>query len=418
VTDTRVPYLPDDEWPESMRGDEWQSHANGHSRHPVHNHSGAPGIEKPAGDYTLPIMTAGELMDTYPTLRPPLIEGLLRLGETMNIIAAPKIGKSWLTQCLAFAVATGHPWLDTFQTTQGQVLLIDNELHPQTSAGRLRRLAEASDIDRAEIEDTVSIVNLRGRLKDLPRLGAGLMKIEHGRFALVIIDAFYRALPFNTNENDNATMAQLYNLLDSYADSMGAAFALVHHASKGDQSAKSVTDVGSGAGAQSRATDTHLVLRPHEEENAVVLDAAVRSWPPLAPCCLRWSFPLWSPATDLDPTALRKPGGKRVVASAAEQSHEEEPWTAKRFAEALGRPEPQSELVLLEDARTILKLSDRLAKCLLQTALAKELLFRWREGGSWLVASVRPPAEKPKRSAPARRRGRPQDSARKNREKK
>ena len=70
---------------------------------------------EPAGEsqgpgYTLPVLCCGALLRTFPERRPSLIEGLLRKGETMNIIAAPKIGKSWLSLGLAFAVATGRPW--------------------------------------------------------------------------------------------------------------------------------------------------------------------------------------------------------------------------------------------------------------------------------------------------------------------
>ena len=37
-------------------------------------------------------------------INPPLIHGLLREGETMNVIAAPKTGKSWLVLNLALAM--------------------------------------------------------------------------------------------------------------------------------------------------------------------------------------------------------------------------------------------------------------------------------------------------------------------------
>jgi hypothetical protein len=57
----------------------------------------------------------------------------------------------------------------------------------------------------------------------------------------------------------------------------------------------------------SRATDTHLILRQHEEEEVVVLDAAVRSFPPLEPLCMRWTFPVWQVAQGLDPAALKDP---------------------------------------------------------------------------------------------------------------
>ena len=39
-------------------------------------------------------------------------------------------------------------------------------------------------------------------------------------------------------------------------------------------------------------------------EEAVVLDAAVPSWPPIEPRCLRWTFPVWTPDDSLDPAAL------------------------------------------------------------------------------------------------------------------
>lgn len=80
---------------------------------------------------------------------------------------------------------------------------------------------------------------------------------------------------------------------------------VVHHASKGSQSDKRVTDVGSGAGAQSRATDCHMVLREHEDEGVTVLDAAVRSFAPVEPLALRWSFPIFIPDEFADARKLK-----------------------------------------------------------------------------------------------------------------
>ena len=98
---------------------------------------------------------------------------------------------------------------------------------------------------------------------------------------------------------------ELYNILDEYAAELGAAWANIHHASKGTQSDKSVTDVGAGAGSQSRAADTHIILRPHEQDGLVVLDAALRSFPPVEPLVLQWSYPLWRPAEGVDPKQLK-----------------------------------------------------------------------------------------------------------------
>jgi hypothetical protein len=47
-----------------------------------------------------------------------------------------------------------------------------------------------------------------------------------------------------------------------------------------------------------------LVLRAHEQPGCAVLEAAVRSFPPLEPLPLRWSFPVWLPDETLNPQAL------------------------------------------------------------------------------------------------------------------
>ena len=338
----------------------------------------------------LHIVPAADLLRDYPERRPAVIEGLLRQGETMNIIAAPKVGKSWLTLGLAFSVAHGLPWLDTFQCTKSRVLIIDNELHPETSAHRLRILGKALLLS----VDGIDLMNLRGNLQDLVGLCDKLKRIERGQYGLVIIDAFYRTIPQNSDENSNAMMAGLYNVIDATAEKIGSAFSSIHHSSKGNQANKAITDVGSGAGAMSRATDTHLILRPHEEEGAVVLEAAVRSSAPVSPLCLRWSFPTWRSDRDLDVTALRaeKPRRLRRAEDQAAEKPVKEAWTAKRFAEAVGKPEPQPRGVFLE-AGTVYGLSDRKTEQLLQNAVDCGYLFFRQEHGTYGKAmySTQPP---------------------------
>ena len=88
-------------------------------------------------------------------------------------------------------------------------------------------------------------------------------------------------------------MTAIFNKIDHYAEITGSAFAIVHHSSKGDQSDKSVTDMGSGAGSISRATDTHLVIRPHETEGMAVLEAVTRSFKQVEPTSIKLDYPLW-----------------------------------------------------------------------------------------------------------------------------
>lgn len=235
-----------------------------------------------------------DLVGSYPQLRPPVIEGLLREGETANIIASPKVGKSFLAGNLAWCVATGRPFLGR-DVVQGRVLILDNELHPETLASRLDHIAGAMQISEADREQ-VDVISLRGRLTPINAL-AMLLSIEAGRYRLVVLDALYRTLPQGTSENDNAAMMAVYNELDALAAKWQAAIVCVHHSSKGDQSGKGVTDVGAGAGAISRAADTHLVIRPHDDGEHCVLEAVCRSWKSPEPISIKFEWPVWYATT-------------------------------------------------------------------------------------------------------------------------
>jgi hypothetical protein len=337
-------------------------------------------LRKPATLEARP-KTIGELVVLYPALREPVIHGLLRRGETMNVIAASKVGKSWLAADLALAIATKRRWLDAFDTEPGEVLIIDNELHPETSANRIPKIARAQGIPFADYHNRVWVENLRGRLLDIHGLGHYLDQLVPGRFRIIVLDAFYRFMPRDTDENDNGAMANIYNLLDCYAERLGSSFVLVHHASKGNQSGKSVTDVGAGAGSQSRATDTHVIMRAHEERDCVVFEAAVRSWPPVDPFCLRWTFPVWTPDRALDPAALRSERPKRASKEPAATKQPRADWTPEDFVEMFVGREPRAMSAIISEA-VGLGVSERKARKLIQEGVERRLVYRWQYGAN------------------------------------
>lgn len=267
-----------------------------------------------------------ELLGKHTELRRPIIHKVLRSGETMNIIAAPKTGKSWMVLDLAMCVATGRPWFNRFQVEKAPVLLIDNELHDETLAGRIKTVADAKGIKIDALDGMMEVRSLRGELQSFAQLEQSLFKdMKPGQYAMIIFDAFYR---FNTedgaDENDNGYMASVYNRLDKLAKSLDCCLVCIHHTSKGNQSDKAVTDVGAGAGSMSRAADTHLVLREHELAGHLVIDAATRSWPPLEGTVVRFEYPLFHPEPLADPRAYKKA-----------RKGSEDGWTPERFAEEI-----------------------------------------------------------------------------------
>jgi hypothetical protein len=172
------------------------------------------------------------------------------------------------------------------------VLIVDNELHPETLAHRLDRIAFGMQIENSE-RDGLDVINLRGQGITIDGVGFEL-SIPEDEYGLVIVDALYRWLPEGCSENDNAQMMRVYNQVDELAKGWGAAVVIVHHSSKGDQSEKALTDVGAGAGSIARAADTHLAIRPHEQSGLFVLEAVTRSFKSPEPVSIQFDWPLWS----------------------------------------------------------------------------------------------------------------------------
>ena len=268
-------------------------------------------------------LTGEEIEASFPTIgfddlvaenngerREYIIDGLLRSGEVMNVIAAPKMGKSYLVYNLALALSTGGQWMG-FKSGRNdlKILIADNELHREELAHRVKAVASAMGI---KCNKNLHFTCLRGSDIDVNGLDSKLDEIGGSRFDIIVIDALYRILPAGASENDNAAMTQLYNRLDAIASKCDAAVICVHHTSKGAQSDKSVTDVGAGAGSISRAADTHLVIRPHAEDGHCVIDAVTRSGKSPETVTGVFEYPLWS-VSDIKPELKSFEAGRSQV---------------------------------------------------------------------------------------------------------
>lgn len=266
-----------------------------------------------------------ELLKGPPELREPIVDGLFRRGEVVNWIASPKVGKTWMLYRLLLAVCTGSEWLGR-KVRKGKVLLIDNELHPETGLQRLHTVARGVGADLGAIDSQMRIAWLRGASAGLEEIEAAIRSEPRGTYSVIALDAFYRFIPKGTDENANGDMVQLYNHLDRIAAYAGAAIVNVHHASKGDQSQKGTTDVGSGAGAISRAVDTHIVYLRHATEGCVTMRAVCRSFPPPKACVLRVEPPNVTIEAEMDPDDLWTP---KKAAGARQRA-----WTVDEFVAA------------------------------------------------------------------------------------
>lgn len=234
--------------------------------------------------------------DTPPKL---IVSGLLCDSDVGAIVGGPKTRKSFFVLQLSLSVAAGIPFLG-LPTGRGRVRIYDNELRVNDLRRRLRSMMKAMGLDPSTAKE-IEIVPLRGELADLKRIRDDC---DSSELALIVIDALYKTLPKGTDENSNSDMTRTFLLLDSIAERAQCGVLIVHHTSKGSQAGKSVSDMGAGAGAQSRSADAHIVLREHEDEGFFVLQAVLRNQRPFDPICLTFDYPLWHHSTDKDPNRL------------------------------------------------------------------------------------------------------------------
>lgn len=340
-------------------------------KHDAPNPALPPGVE---------VKSLGEMIREFPGLNEPVVHGLLREGETMNFIAAPKVGKSWLAMRLAISIASGLDWLG-FSVEQGRVLHIDNELFASLITNRYETVCEAMGVSTRLFHNHVDVISLRGELRDIVNIGQICTALAHKNYKLVIIDAFYRTLPVGTDENDNGAIAGIYNMIDRYATLMGCGFVLIHHSSKGNQSGKSVTDVGAGAGSQSRAADTHLVIRPHEEKDIFVMEASIRSWAPIEPMALHWQWPLFSPTTEVDTSQL--------MGVAKPKTKDKAPSLEDFVERCVAVKDPCSKASVVYEAGQNFGLSERKANEMLSLAMESDLCTRIKAGSKMVYVRNR-----------------------------
>jgi hypothetical protein len=245
-----------------------------------------------------PQLTLDEMAEQTPDRRKYVISGLLRQGEVLNVIAAPKTGKSWFVYNLALTLANGGDFLGFTSPKDLNCLIVDNELHQNELVWRLRKVEDALDLKAGK---NLRVTSLRGSGLDIGGLEVMMETINASQYDVIVLDALYRFLPEGTSENDNAQMMKVYNALDRIGRVYDTSIIVVHHTSKGNQSEKSVTDIGAGAGSISRAADSQLVLVPHDIDGLVCVEAVTRSSKAPEPFSAALSDGKWRRVDAIDP---------------------------------------------------------------------------------------------------------------------
>lgn len=255
-----------------------------------------------------PIVSAADFVAVQRPEPPQIVRGVLRAGQIAMLSASSKAGKSWALLASAFAVATGGEWLG-WKTARGRVLYVNSELTDYDLESRLNRLADALGLDG--LPDGLDVWHLRGQAMTFSGLLPEILRRqqEHGPYSLLLPDPLYR-FGQGRDECDNGVQAVTMGELGELAEQTSAAVLVAHHFSKGPQSGKDHLDRASGAGMFARAPDSILTLTAHEESDCYTLETTCRSFARPEPVVVRWEYPLWTVAGELDPERLKRQPGR------------------------------------------------------------------------------------------------------------
>jgi hypothetical protein len=239
---------------------------------------------------------------------PELVLGILHQGSKMVIGGGSKSFKTWALIDLAVSIATGIPWWG-FNTNKGRVLYMNFEIQDPFFKQRLADVCIAKDCHLAEGE--LSYFGLRGKAADLRTLMPEIIaKLKDGGYSLIVFDPIYKGLG-GRDENKAGDIASLLNEIESLAVETGAAVAFGHHFSKGNQANKDSIDRIGGSGVFARDPDTILTMTKHKEDDAFVVEAVLRNFPPVDPFVVRRAHPLMVRDEKLDPKDLKKAGASQ-----------------------------------------------------------------------------------------------------------
>lgn len=200
------------------------------------------------------VFTAAELdkMDLPPVQW--AVPGLLPAGLSF-LVAAPKMGKSWMALDLCLAVAAGGEWLGR-KVNQGPTLYLDLEDSANRAQARMRTLLDGF---------TAAPETCTFRLL-APILGPDLFKILDEWIAanpgakVVCIDTFQKIKPATgKNETSYSADYRICAPLQSWAQQHNICVLLVHHTKKGTGSADIFEGINGSQGLMGSA-DAVLML--------------------------------------------------------------------------------------------------------------------------------------------------------------
>lgn len=197
-----------------------------------------------------------------------VVPGIIPEGMTL-LVAAPKIGKSWMVLGLGMAVSQGGNAFGVLPVGEPRpVLYLALEDGPRRLQSRLRLMGVTEVDDRLQFQTQVE----NGRV--IPTISS-FIEAFRASDPVVILDTLGKIMPPAGNGNAYAHDYAVLSALKATCDAVpGSSLVVVHHTRKSD--AGDFLDAVSGTQGIAGAADSVLVLRRERHEKRATLQVTAR----------------------------------------------------------------------------------------------------------------------------------------------
>ncbi len=193
-------------------------------------------------------MTLKELMSNDYPESSWVVEGLVPEGLTI-LSAQPGTFKTWLLLDIAISVASGSPLVEVFDTTQGGVLMVDEESSERLLQQRLRSLESGTDLP------IYFKIGTNFKLDDA-QISDIIKRCKKDNIKLITFDSLVRI--HDKNENDAVQMSDVFAKVKRFMQE-GINVLIAHHNRKGGNGENPGQEIR-GSSDILAAVDCHLSL--------------------------------------------------------------------------------------------------------------------------------------------------------------
>ncbi|MBW7864509.1 MAG: AAA family ATPase [Candidatus Hydrogenedentes bacterium] len=251
----------------------------------------APATGAPTGfSHSIEVVSWGQVRDNLPPLDQVVLEGVLRRGQKFCLVGPSKVGKTYCLLALAYAAATGMPWMGR-RVERGNTIYINLEVSAPSLFHRVDRVEAA--MGRAT-DPLLHIANLRGTSLHVEEVTTKLLPVVkklNGDVGMVIVDPVYSLLN-GRDENMARDVADMMLHLEHLAEYTGACVVFSHHCPKGAMGTRSPMDRAAGSGVFARSVDAMMMLSETDVPGDFLIDWICRDFPAPPQSAVRWNWPL------------------------------------------------------------------------------------------------------------------------------